>query len=164
MSLAFKAGGFMLKYERGTEHSPNVQSMVDMLAAGSKGAGLKLSELKLPIGGLAETLKHVQLDVVRLDLVGSRVTHAEVSVKLRGANATQDIADGVRLSGASVDVVVKRPVGRAASWAGQVSGSWKVGSEGVRAVLSTDGRTTRLVGTATAWPWSGPARKAVASA
>ena len=57
--------------QRGAAHSPNVQSMVEMLAAGSKAAGSKLSGLKLPIGGLAEPLKRVQPAVLRRARVGA---------------------------------------------------------------------------------------------
>ena len=148
VQLEFSTKGFMLKYERGTSHSPNVQSMVDALAAGSTLAGSKLSGLKLPIAGAAEMLERVQLDKLRLDLEGDRVTHAEVSVKLKGENATQRVAKEVELTGASVDVLVERPVGGAVSWTAEVRGSWIMGSSRVVASLSTDGQTTKLVGTA----------------
>ena len=71
-------------------------------------SGSGLSSVELPISGGVEWLKRVQLDKLKLTLEGLQVTHASVSVKLKGKKATQQVGGKVSLEGASVDVQMRK--------------------------------------------------------
>ena len=84
--LGYKAGDFVLSYERvENTTAPKVETMLGVLAPSGSG----LSSVELPISGGVEWLKRVQLDKLKLTLEGLQVTHASVSVKLKGKEATQ---------------------------------------------------------------------------